>query len=400
MGIILNDQQEECGSLGEKWFRRVTSKQTFEYSGPAGSGKTTIARYIMDRLGLTDNDVLFMAYVGKAAMRLRQTGVPAKTIHSSIYNVMLVPKMDENGEYVFSRGRVVKVPEFVLKEILGNGKIKMIFIDEGSMVDERIAKDVLSFGLPVMVTGDLDQLPPVFGNPYFLVNPDYRITKIMRQAENHPIIHLSQLAKQGRNIDFGKYGDTCYVIPRSAMTDKMLITSDLNICPTNKARQALNTHIRRDILGITKNYPVVGDKLICRQNNWDECLDDIYLINGLIGYVEDVSLESFNGQKINIDFRPEFLNSSFKGLALDYKHLMKPLTEKSTMKSMFNKFEFANAISVHLSQGSQCDNVLYYDQRVGDREYYRKLLYTGITRAKNGLILVREGGDDIARYFI
>ena len=48
MGIVLNDQQEECINKAIKWFNNVSSKQTFEISGPAGSGKTTIVKAIIE----------------------------------------------------------------------------------------------------------------------------------------------------------------------------------------------------------------------------------------------------------------------------------------------------------------------------------------------------------------
>ena len=55
---------------------------------------------------------------------------------------------------------------FALKEKL-NKKIKLIVLDEGSMVNKEIGEDLLSFQIPVIVLGDLNQLPPVFGNPIF-----------------------------------------------------------------------------------------------------------------------------------------------------------------------------------------------------------------------------------------
>ena len=47
----------------------------------------------------------------------------------------------------------------------------------------------------------------------------------------------------------------------------------------------------------------------------------------------------------------------------------------------FNKFEFGYAITCHLAQGSQYNNVLVYNERMGDDAYYNKWLYTALTRA-------------------
>ena len=62
MGIILNEQQDECVKKAVDWYKKVSSKQTFEISGPAGSGKTTIVRTIIQELGLKIEDVLFVAF--------------------------------------------------------------------------------------------------------------------------------------------------------------------------------------------------------------------------------------------------------------------------------------------------------------------------------------------------
>jgi ATP-dependent exoDNAse (exonuclease V) alpha subunit len=54
---------------------------------------------------------------------------------------------------------------------------------------------------------------------------------------------------------------------------------------------------------------------------------------------------------------------------------------------MYDMFEFGDVITVHLSQGSQADNVLFISEPFGrDRELQNKLIYTGITRASEGLI--------------
>ena len=64
-------------------------------------------------------------------------------------------------------------------------------IDECSMVDAELARDLLSFGKPILVLGDPFQLPPVKGGGYFTESPpDVMLTEIHRQAEDNPIIRL------------------------------------------------------------------------------------------------------------------------------------------------------------------------------------------------------------------
>lgn len=394
MGIVLTDEQESCAKKGVKWFKQG-HKQTFEISGPAGTGKTTIIKYIIELLGLNMYEVLFVAYVGKAALQLTRSGVNGKTIHSAIYDFELETKTDMDGLPLMKDGKPIKVPKFSLKPTLGP-HIKLIVVDEGSMVSQSIAMDLESFGIPIIVLGDLQQLPPVYGGLHYLKNPDFKLTKIMRQAEDNPIVYLSRLAAMGKQIPIGKYGDKCFVIPESMVTDNMLTKSSVVLCGRNKTRERLNKTIREDILKIRRNIPVIGEKLICRQNNWSQQLDgmnEVFLINGLVGYVEEVYIENFNGYSLPIDFRPDFVDDLyFSEIPLDYKHLFAPIGE-SNSRSYYDKFEFGYAITTHLSQGSQYENVFYYKERMGNSDFTRKLDYTAITRARQGLIIAVEGDE-------
>jgi len=73
MNLTLNPQQAYAADESVKWFTQA-QKQVFEITGPAGSGKTTIVRELIRRLGLERDEVLFMAFVGKAAMQLALSG--------------------------------------------------------------------------------------------------------------------------------------------------------------------------------------------------------------------------------------------------------------------------------------------------------------------------------------
>jgi exodeoxyribonuclease-5 len=196
MGIELNKGQIYATYDLEMWWRHKKSKQVIEIDGPAGSGKTTIIMYFIQKLGLDLNDVLFVSYMGKAVSQMIRNNLPAKTIHSSCYDCEKVVDRDEDGNIIFlPSGKVKTKLQFTLKEKIPS-KPKLIVIDEGYMVPEKNAVDLLSFGIPVIVLGDTNQLPPVFGNPYFLNDPDIHLTQIMRQAEGDPIIYLSQMGME------------------------------------------------------------------------------------------------------------------------------------------------------------------------------------------------------------
>lgn len=391
MSIELNTEQIHAVYDMEHWWNS-RDHQVFEISGAAGTGKTTLVRYLIERLGLSTDEVLFVAYMGKAASQLSRNGLPAKTIHSAIYDFIKIPARDEDGKIIFKEnGRVKTVKKFVLKERIGKN-IKLIVLDEGSMVNEEIAKDLLSFDIPIIVLGDLNQLPPVFGNPYFLRKPDVILRKIMRQAEGDPIIWLSQEILAGNKLKPGVYGKSA-VIHRSDISAYNFKDSSIVITGTNKLRFNINNYFREELKHIRNlEYPQYGEKVICRKNNWHKMIDDgIYLTNGMTGYIDYIEKGSYNGKTMTMDFRPDFTKSVFKNVTFDYKHLYaSPTDESEDNASFFNdKMEFAYAITVHSSQGSQWDKVLFLDEANIMRDPFSKksFEYTGITRAKESIII-------------
>lgn len=392
LSFELNSQQAELVDMAGEWIRNPI-KQTFEVSGPAGSGKTSVVREILRRNGIDPETVLYIAYVGKAAMALALNGNNATTIHSAIYDLVQVPVLDEDGAFVYSNGRIVTRLGFKRKEFLPS-HVRYIVVDEGSMVPGPIKDDILSFGLPVFVLGDLNQLPPVFGDAAFLTNPDYILTKIERQSENDPIVMLSQRAINGDYINIGSYGPKCHVIDREKLARpdmiKIMKESDTIICGRNRTRDNINQFYRQEIMGFKYDSPQIGDKIICRQNNWKLAVkDNIHLINGMVGYLDRMYLDTYNKKSMYIDFRPEFLeDEKFERINMDYPYLFQPLDQKDTGKrSYYNRFQFGYAITAHLSQGSQYGAVTVYDEVMGSRDYYRKWLYTCLTRARHTLYL-------------
>ena len=89
-----------------------------------------------------------------------------------------------------------------------------------------------------------------------------------------------------------------------------------------------------------------------------------------------------------MDFQPDYTDCYYEALKCDYDFLKEPCGSKEiNMYNTGNKFEYAEAITVHLSQGSQYGNVLYYDEFVGDRDNMRKMRYTAVTRAINNVYM-------------
>lgn len=396
MGIELTNGQVFATYKGEDWWHKG-NEQVFEVSGAAGTGKTTLILYLIERLGLDiHSEVLFVAYMGKAVSQLARHGLPAKTIHSAIYNYEKVPARDENGALIFrANGKIKMVGRFELKDHISK-KIRLIVLDEGSTVDKKLAEDLKSFKIPIIVLGDLNQLPPPFGSPYFLQNPDVILTDILRQKEGDPIIWLSQQVLAGNPLVPGVYGHSA-VIKKNELDDFHLKWADIVLTGTNWLRFKINTHFRENIKSYKRlDYPHIGEKVICRKNNWDRCIDDgIYLTNGTSGVVTYVERESYNGKSMKIDFKPDFSKSEIRNLSIDYDRLMTQnikdvvkQEESQFFDYTLDAFEFAYAITIHSSQGSQWPNCLMMAEQFMSPKDQKKLLYTGITRASDAIIIV------------
>lgn len=393
MNIDLNTDQVYALYDLENWWN-TENKQVIEVSGAAGTGKTTLIKYFIDRLELKMENVLFVAFMGKAAVQMARTGLPAKTIHSAIYDYVESIARDEDGKMIIkANGKPKIIHRFELKDHLSK-KIKLIVVDEGSMVDPNIGRDLLSFNIPVVVLGDLNQLPPVFGDPFFLKEPDIILKQIMRQAENDPIVWLANQVLDGNELKPGVYGNSA-VIRKSDITDFNLKKADMIITGTNKLRYNINQYMRESIKGIKKlEYPHVNEKVICKKNNWGQSIgDNIYLMNGLTGFVDTIYRESYNKKSMKMDFRPDFSKKIFRSIEFDYKHMYSvPGTTNETDSNPYNflydKFEYGYAITTHSSQGSSWENVLYFHEPFLSGDDNKKLLYTGITRASKSVVIV------------
>ena len=391
MGIELtNDQVYAIYDL-ENWWHG-TGDQVFEISGRPGSGKSFLIKYFIERIGLKLENVLFVAFMGKAASILARNGLPGKTIHSAIYDYVERVARDDEGHIIFKENGRPKIEhKFELKDHISK-KIKLIVVDEASMVDPKIGQDLLSFGIPVVALGDLNQLPPVFGKPFFLQHPNVVLRQIMRQAEGSPIIYLCNEILEGHNLNYGVYGNSA-VIRKSEITDYHWKHADIVITGTNRLRYNINNFYRTEIHGIRKlEYPHVNEKVVCRKNNWNMSIDDnIYLTNGTYGFVDYIYRDSYNGKTMKMDFRPDFTKSVYRGIEFDYKHMYaRPGVEEdeNPFGFYYDKMEYAYALTCHSMQGSQAPFVLYLDEEFMSKEDMKKLRYTAISRAQEQIVVV------------
>jgi ATP-dependent exoDNAse (exonuclease V) alpha subunit len=161
-------------------------------------------------------------------------------------------------------------------------------------------------------------------------------------------------------------------------------------------RYDVNKFIRQNILGFSSRSPHIGERIICRRNNWMLTCNGFALTNGLSGIIEDIHRRPMKGGGLAIDFRPDIFkdfgfDDVFMDLIIDFKHLTNESYEDTDSKfNKLEKFEYAYAITVHLSQGSEYPRVLFLDQGFPDPRLTKRARYTAITRASEAITIVHK----------
>jgi ATP-dependent exoDNAse (exonuclease V) alpha subunit len=405
-------QQDKALSKVAAWLKNPGGQQVFRLFGYAGTGKTTLAKHFAEGAGR----VAFGAYTGKAALVLRQKGcLNAATLHSMIYlpspkseadiaemrEELFKLKLNLSGEGledddIVSHRKVTFLQEQITDEnarlsqprftLNRNSDVKscdLIIVDEVTMVGTRVAEDLCSFGVPILVLGDPGQLPPVGDGGYFTKQrPDILLTEIHRQAKGSPILKLATDVRMGKPLQLGKYGES-EVISKAELKERSqdVVKADMVLCGRNRTRMQSNQRLR-ELSGITNTYPVVGETLVCLRNNAQEGL-----LNGGLWTVQDVKSHSddlrrhmtmsSNDEPITVDV--EALSMIFRGedtSAVDY----------FTIASAAH-FDFGRCLTTHKFQGSQAEHGVIIDESSCFRGFEKNHLYTSITRFSDRVLI-------------
>jgi exodeoxyribonuclease V len=339
--------------------------QVFRLFGFAGTGKTTLAKHLADH---ADGEVKFAAFTGKAASVMRGKGCHgASTIHSLIYRAR------ESGE---------EIPSFDLWDEAPASKAELIIIDECSMVDAELGRDLLSFGVPLLVLGDPAQLPPIQGGGFFTeADPDVMLTEVHRQAQDDPIVRLSMQIRGGEYLEPGRYGET-EIVAKHNLDPQRVIEADQVLVGRNATRRAYNSRIRMRH-GLDDPMPAAGDKLVCLRNNRKKGL-----FNGALWTVKErggrktgimtmrlLPDDETATRGVKVSVRSECFSGGIE--QLDWAR-----------RKPYDEFDYGYVLTVHKAQGSQWDDVVLFDESFAFSDSRERWLYTGVTRAAKRLTVV------------
>ncbi|EPB8166618.1 SF1B family DNA helicase RecD2 [Clostridium perfringens] len=368
-------------------------------TGGPGTGKTTIIKCIIEIFETCGLKVLLGAPTGRAAKRMSEsTGKEATTIHR-----MLDMGVFEKEESVF----VTNAEEHSLEA-------DVVIIDEASMIDITLMNALLKsikVGTRLIIVGDVDQLPSVgAGN----VLNDFiesgftkvvRLKEIFRQGKESMIVVNAHKINKGEMPKLNEKG-----------TDFFFIRNDIQEGILNTIIDLINTRLpkfnsnwdklksiqvlvpmKKGVLGVTnlneriqnvlnpkapykkeKEFRSMvfreGDKVMQIKNNYSLKWTRIAgkgehegsgVFNGDMGFIENIDLE---GKKLSIIFDDE------RRVIYDFMYL--------------DELDLAYAITIHKSQGSEFPVVIIPAYMGAPLLMNRNLLYTGITRAKEMVVVV------------
>lgn len=378
----------------EQWeaIKLATSHKVMILTGGPGTGKTTTVNGILAAYSSTGAKILLAAPTGRAAKRMKEsTGKEAKTIHRML-------GYGKDNSFQFNEDNPL------------SGDI--LVVDECSMIDISLMYHLL-LAVPdtmsVIFVGDADQLPSVGAGNVFhdMIQSDMfpvvRLNKIFRQAESSRIITNAHKINQGvfpdirngSNSDFffidvdkeldrrkvplteripSRYTEEAATIVTNLMEKRLpqkgFSVDDIQILTPQKNTPAgtilLNKALQTSLNHNMEFFPVgkddcikVGDRVMQIKNNYDK-----NVFNGDVGIVES----------INYDEKELLVN--FDGVFVTYD------------KSDIDEIILSYAATIHKSQGSEYKVVIIPLVTSFWRMLHRNLLYTGVTRAKELLVIV------------
>ena len=374
---------------------RANEKYTV-IAGFAGTGKSTLVKFIIDALDVDKDKVAYATYTGKAAEVLRKKGNPnAMTLHKLLYDS--IPRQG---------GGFIRIPKKMLE-------YKIIVVDEVSMVPKSMVDMLLKHKVYIIFLGDPFQLPQIDKKEThtLLDKPHIFLDQVMRQAAESEIIQLTMKIRNGEDIPF-MHGKEVIVAPKAELVTGHLTWADIIICATNKTRHNMNRQ-KRELLGYS-GILQTGERIIVKRNYWEDCDEDgNALVNGTVGTVANpyesfVRIPSYvkNDRRdlplIGCIFTPDG-GKSFDTFEIDKDYLLKeePCVDWRVSYQLGKlrpkigdilpkQATYGYALTCHAAQGSEFDKVLVIEESFPfDKVEHQRWLYTAATRSAEKLVLVR-----------
>ena len=412
MGISFSDEQKEA-------VKGAISNGITVITGGPGTGKTTILRAITMLLREMGDSVALAAPTGRAAKRIKEsTGYRGYTIHR-----LLEASIDEKkDEVIFRRNQENPI------------EADAVIIDEASMIDVELMSRLLEActdSIRLVLVGDVDQLPPVGPGSVLrdIIDSEYihttSLKSIFRQAEESKIVVSAHEINRGEepNLSY-REGDDLIFMPKRTYAEvqdeiaKLAVYEEVQvITPTKRGKLGTVTlnKMLQDFLNPREEWKQeIRKNLLETENNLDEDArndeitevrnknyasidlnDDFFRLGDRVMQIKNnygkqwkipaLEVEGsglFNGDMgkiIEIDTLNKIISVEFdEGKIAQYE------------RKDFKELQLSYAITVHKSQGSEFSMVVMPIANYGPVLGTKNLLYTGITRGKDNVVLLGD----------
>ena len=257
--------------------------------GSAGTGKTTLASAFVQTLVSLEQRVVLLAPTGRAAKVFsRSSGLPAYTIHSSIYRQR---QMDADGGSFGLDFNKHSDTLFLVDEssMIANEGLSAGTFGSGRLLDDLVQFVYTGRNCRMLLLGDPAQLPPVGEEESPALNADFmrgygltvfesNLTEVLRQAEESGILWNAtrlreNIVQQLPRIRFSGFADI-EVVPGDELIERLSssyseVGEDETIVVTrsNKRANVYNQGIRSQVLWHEEEL-CTGDRLMVVKNNY------------------------------------------------------------------------------------------------------------------------------------
>lgn len=391
--FITNDQYNGLSKLN-KWYRKY-NHQIIEISGMVGTGIDEIINEFLSMYEFDKKEVIYLSFDQKQVIEMGSKGYHTFFIDRFIYKYQREVNMNSLKVInPFSTHIEEKWIQKVRKKI--HPRYKLIIVYDSLLMTDKMLTDLSSFGLPIILIRD-PMLIPIPNSYTFIRNPNIELHELNENLMKNPITFFAHKLFNNEKLKIGNY-DKISIIDRKQMNLYNLQNVDMNICMTESMRNNINNTYRRKILKLNNTINIVGERLICYQSDYNEIIVNedeknikLYLQKGLVGYISRCYKHREVTKYLNMDFLPDCYHQPFEELMMD-RHFLNNIKFDSRQETPdhTNYFQYAYALTPYSARFYHWNKILLTTEfnDTEDSKLQKRLLYTGITRAKDSAIII------------